>query len=396
MSKYAYAEIASFKEPLMVFPKGAASADPSRINKDVSNTILMSRTDFTVKIVDVPPLPEDQLKAMLAYRIKSLHPGDPARTAFDYLLLPWRGAHYAVLFITPIAVRDSYRHLGETNRLILPFQLLKRSILECDRDEAYFLFWHRHWIDMFAIKAGKPAASYVIKRTTGLKHDLSKIMKLLSPGPSGALFTHYCGQDETTNIEERFSAVYPDHDVRFVPFEELFRTDIARKDTLFLKRKPIRLPRLRRRLAIYGAMAAVLAVALFFRFVEHQQAYRDKLKGIETSLTEKNKDLAAKLKEMRNLEKEYAGLRGQKPVDLYRLLAELSAVFPADAAVQSVVVKTNAFQLEGTGSHPLVIEQKLKDHPLFSAIEVTEMKPVPGSDRQMFRMKGVFTNEKAQ
>ncbi len=397
MSKYAYAVVDSFKEPLMVFPKGTSlSPDASGINKDDSHTILMSRTDFTVKVVEVPPLPDDQLRPMLAYRIKSLHPGDPARTVFDYQLITRDENRFAVLFITRQAVRDSYRHLGEKNLFILPFHLMKRDILKNTAPEAYFLFWHRHWIDIFAVRNGRPDASYVIRRTTALKSDLNKIMKLLAPADDAAPFTHYCAGEESSNLRERFSAAGRLHQARYITFDDLFQYDIPGRETVFLNRHPLTLPPLKRRLLIYGVAVALLAVVLIFRISGHLHAYRDKLATIETSLTEKNKDLAARLKEMRNLEAEYQGLRRGKPVDLYRLLSELAAVFPADMSVQSIVVKGNVFQLEGTGYQPLQVEEKLNENPLFSDIKVSEMKPLPGSGRQAFRMKGVFSNEKTQ
>ncbi|HEQ72067.1 MAG TPA: hypothetical protein ENN69_06220 [Spirochaetia bacterium] len=401
-NKYAYADIQSFKESLIIFTspsllKKTRMADAEPGTGTNGTTILMSRTDFNVKIVPVPPIPDDQIENMLRYKIRGLYPGDPALTAFDYRILSFGGARYAMLFITRRNVLESYEHLGTGTRLILPYTLMKKAIGAARTPNAFFLFWHRHWVEVFSIVDGVPVSSNAVKRARTLKSDLQKIKKILPAYQGETAVTVFSEEAEAARITEGLAPLFPGAAISARTFEDALQADAAGKDALFRKKKSLPLPPLSRRLAFYGASIGFLLLALFlWRSVDHLYRYRDHLTELQSSLSRRNTQLSGILNDVKALEAEYAVLERDRPVDIYRLLSDLAGVFPADTVIQSLVIKNDRFQLDGIGSGPLLVEEKLKDHPAFREIEMTEMKPVPGSGRQFFRMKGVFLNEKTQ
>lgn len=393
MIRFDYAQLDSFKEPHMILSAGPFSKTGGRLpNGSGGNTILMSRTDFTVKIVDIPPLPEDQLANMLKYRIKALHPGDPARTVFDYRLIRMRNKTFAVLFITDREILKSYENLGKKNRLILPFNLMKRAVVHCREQNKVFLFWHRDWIDVFSIKDGEPCNANAVKRSHSIKTDLQRLKKILPKYAVPFSMQFYSSEDENSRIISGLEAVFPEISVEHGNFEDLFQTPLSRRDSLFAKKKKIRLPPLSRRLFAYASAIAALLVVLLVRANDQMYRYLDFLKDRKANLSARSNELAETRKEILKLEKEYALLEAQKPVNIYHLLSQLAGFFPQDTVIQSLIVRDEVFQIEGTGSNPLLVEEELKKQAFFQDIEITEMKPVAGSSRQSFRMKGKYRN----
>jgi hypothetical protein len=396
MTKYSYAEMDSFKESLMVFSTASPAKKLFSRGDGKAKTILVSRPDFNIRFIELPPLPEDQISDMLKYKIKRLYPGDPARTFFDYQVIAFQGVKYAVLFITQKELSDSYRHLAESNALILPFHLMKRRILAGTAADAAYLFWQRHWVDCILVKDGKLSSANVIKRTASIKNDVAKFAKIIG-SPHKAIAITLCGEkDEGGRLREQVSAVFENSVVDMISFDELVANRLERQDALFARRASITLPPLSRRIAIYALVAVILGVVFYVRFIDHLTRTRDHYNAIAQSLMEKNKDLSGRLTEIKSLEKQLIGLQAQRPIDVYLLLSELSRVLSADADIQSIVVKNDSFQIEATGLDPLKAEQKLKADSLFSAVEVTEMKPLPQTGLQSFRMRGKFQNAKTE
>jgi hypothetical protein len=395
MSKYSYAELDSFKESLMVFSntssvKGASPED------DAGKTILVSRPDFNIRFIELPPVPENQIYDLLKYKIKGLYPGDPANTVFDYQVISFQGRKYAALFITRRDTSESYRHLGERHALVLPYHLMKRRLLACAAPHAGFFFWHRHWVDCIFVKEGKLASANVIKRSASPKNDFAKLARFAASRDVSIVGALFCEKEEGASLLEKAGAVFPNAALDVVDFDELFSTRLDRREALFAKRPVVALPPLSRRLAAYALLAAAFGLVIYLRVIDHLSRTRDHYQAIAQSLLERNKDLSGKLAEIKTLEKDLADLHAQKPVDYYLLLSELSKTLGAETNIQSIMIKNDAFQLEALAADPLNAEEKLRADSLFSGIAVSEMKPVPNSGMQYFRMKGTFHNAAAQ
>ena len=61
--------------------------------------VLVSRLDFDVQVLSVPHVPENEMDGLIRYRLRSIYPGNPGETSFDYRLESDGQVRTAVVFI---------------------------------------------------------------------------------------------------------------------------------------------------------------------------------------------------------------------------------------------------------------------------------------------------------
>jgi hypothetical protein len=120
MNRFVYAEKPGNNYQLFLF-------DDIRIPDDAPDfdALMMSRLDFDIEVIKIPPVHSEEINNLLGYKIRGLYPGSPEETVFDYQIAALRRERYAVLFITKKSILNNYKSLGKNKPLFLPYAMVK-------------------------------------------------------------------------------------------------------------------------------------------------------------------------------------------------------------------------------------------------------------------------------
>ena len=133
MTGSVYAEFTNGTYRLFLFEEGT----PVEQTDDFTS-LMMSRTDFDIKTIELPPIPEQEVPNLLKFKLRSLYPGNPEDTAYDYVLEERKNKKYAVLFMTRKKTLETYRELSRGRPLFLPFTLLRPLFKKCENKTCEF------------------------------------------------------------------------------------------------------------------------------------------------------------------------------------------------------------------------------------------------------------------
>jgi hypothetical protein len=390
MRGYAYTDLENHKHNLILLDRDDADADLTVNGNNHVRGLLMSRLDFDSKIIEIPPIPDANIRDMLTFKIKSLYPGDPAGTQFDYKLFSVGKKRFAVLFITKKRVIEEYKSIAGKKPLLLPFILLKNRLHKCREDSACFLFWHPDWVELFILRQGLLAATTVLKRGRQLKSDLRKIAKILAKEQGDMPLIHYCGQGEERLIDESSRLYLDGHESEIHLFSDFLSHRIARSDMLFAPPSRTRLPPLKQRLGIYAFALLLLTGLLYNKCALNLGEYEKYLEQRRNESVKLYADISSMQNEISRLEEKLIMLRAKKPVNLYYLFNDLSGVFGEQTELLSFILKGNSFTLEGITPSALALEERLKKHPSFGSVSLPEFKPERNSSKERFRLQGAY------
>ncbi len=390
MSGYAYTDLENHKHNLVFLDRDDAGAGHTVAGNNHIRGLLMSRLDFDSKIIEIPPIPEANVRDMLSFKIKSLYPGDPAGTRFDYKPFSAGKKRYAVLFITKKHVIEEYKSIAGKKSLLLPFTLLKNRMQQYREEAACFLFWHPDWVELFILRQGVLGATTVLKRGRQLKSDLRKIAKILAKEQGDMPLFHYCGQGEGRLIDESSRLYLDGHPAEIHLFNDFLNHRIARGDTLFAPPSRTRLPPLKQRIGIYAFALLLLSGLLYNKCALNLAEYEKYLEQRRNESVKLYADISSMQNEISKLEEKLLMLRSKKPVNLYSLFNDLSGVFGEQTDLLSFILKGNSFTLEAITPSALALEERLKKHPSFGNISLPEFKPERNSNKERFRLQGVY------
>ncbi len=355
--------------------------------------VMMSRPDFDVQVVDLPEVPDREVEGFLKYRIRSLYPGHPEQTAFDYRIVERDGKRFAVLFLVQRALLDEYRALAAGRPLFLPFSLVQ-PLLERRRDcDTVFFFWHARWVEVLiwggGEAGGEPLRSFALKRSADAAADLRALLRLI-PAESGSCeWVLIAPAGETEGLaaglrelagEERRLAI--------VTLEEALGRLGRRSAFLFAPRRPRRGLSRAVRVQLYLAAALLLGFLVLHRSVGREQAYLARLRGRLATLQGQASRSVSLQKEVEELAAQLDSLRARRPSDPYLVLSELNAILSPEARIQSLVIEKGFFQMEALGQNPLRLMEAFGRSSLFSDVKLIQIVPQKDSDQELFRMTG--------
>jgi hypothetical protein len=390
MRGYAYTDLENHKHNLVLLDQSNVTLDYSVAQNNHVMGLLMSRLDFDSKIIQVPPIPDNAVRDMLSYKIRSLYPGDPANTRFDYKLFTAKKKRYAVVFICKKPVIQEYKDIAGKKLLLLPFTLLKGHINKYKEQDACFLFWHPDWVELFTLEQGVLTATTAIKRAKHMKSDFRKIIKILAKEQEGMSFINYCAEDEHHLISEHLEIHFPKNPREIRLFKDFFSHSIRKSEALFAPERRTKLPPFKQRLTIYGFTLLFCFGLLYNKCAVHMLAYEEYLEQKRNESVRLYADISSMQNEISKLEEKLLALRVKKPVNVYHMFNDLSSVFTGQTELLSFILKGSSFQMEGRSINALSLEERLKKHSSFSQVSLPEFKPERNSYKERFRMQGVY------
>jgi hypothetical protein len=378
----AYGEEKGIQVMVSLLDKQAGSGDNARFDG-----LLASRLDFDLQILEIPSVPEKEVAGLIRYRLRSIYPGSPAETAFDYRVESTGARQQAVVFIARASTLDRYRKAAGGKPLFLPY-LLVQPIVRRRRDVRIWFCMHS-WAELTVFRGGLLTTCSLVRREgaeafdpRGAESELPEDVRALP------CLVIAAGSDQVGRGGTGTSAHHG-----AMPFLSIRDLSASLRKTPGLfgvpGRKGARVaPSIR--IAALTLLVAVLGVLVLYKNVWLAEAHLSRLKRTRATLQEQSERAIAVQAAVDSLRAETAKLNAEKPQDIYLLLSSLALVLGSDVRVRSLQVHDDSFQVDAVGANPLRLMEKFREYPLFETVKLSQVIPDQQLGRERFSFSGVF------
>ena len=353
---------------------------------------MLDRLDFDLKVVELPKLGEHEVEGFLRYRLAGLYPGQPEETTFAYRILQRGKTRFAVLFITRRATLEAAREQAGGRPLVLPYLLVQPYLKEFTARNAAFVFFPPGFLEVIVFRNGEPPAAFAAKRSKRLGTDLAAVRRLAAGEPAQWL-VFYGPEDEEGLAAQAESLAAGGSAPRLIRIEEALARLNPRDRGLFAPAR--RAPILSRgwRLQILAIALLGLGLLALKRLADRDEAYLRSLLRQAGLLQSQSAAAIALQAEVEALEKRKQALLARRPVDPYRLLAELHGILSPSARIQSFILERRFFQVEAVGADPLPLMDAFDDRRYFGEVKLLQTVPLRGSAQEVFKITGSVRGE---
>jgi len=385
VKSYAYLEKKGGKYTLFPF-------DENRTSDSLFNfkALMMSRMDFDVKVTEISSVPEREIEGFLKYRIRSLYPGQPEDTVFDYSLFTTsKKKKFAILFICRKEVLDEYKKISNGKHLLLPFTLIKPFIAGCLGEAVIFSFWYGSWIDILVFSEKERVDSFVIKRAAKPSLAINQVIKML-PGQANEFnWIIFCSEQEKELLKEKAARMVGKNiSVEVFSIQDALNRINRKTDFLFKEEKKKRLINQKLRIQLLCIIVLFIFTLLFKKTIDREQRYLIDLESSIGSLAKHTTEVVSLQNEIEAMEEELNSLKEKIPIDTYFVLSGLEPVLTKYTRIQSFVLEKNFFHLEATGRNPLTLMERFKEKEVFTNVKLLQIVPLKNSDKELFKISG--------
>jgi len=385
----AYAEIADGSYELFLFEKNLPLGPSGRFS-----ALMMARPEFDIKAVELPPVSEQDIQNLLKFKLRSLYPGKPDDTVFDYTLLSRKNKKYAVLFITEKKTIEAYRNLSRGMPLFLPFTLVKPLIRKYSDGSCAFIFFHTRWIEILMIHSGMLAFSSVINRDESFEINFQKILTLLPENSADCSLVFICAKEETDALNQDIrGSLGPGSSYSMVSIEELVGSLNKKSGFLFSERHKKRAVPHTLVIFLFTAIVLTLSLLILDKDIQQREAYFEQLENRMRRYENRTLSVKSLENELKELENRWMELRSRAPVNIYHIFSELSSIIEGRAVITYFVIEKDSFQFEAIGQNPLDLMDTFKMNENFQSIKLLQSIPVPGTNKERFKVIGVVKNQ---
>ncbi len=390
MKQFAYAHKNDDKIQLYLFDK------PEPIDsRQPYEALMMSRVDFDIKVTEIPPVQESEMGNLLTYKLRSLYPGDPENTVFDYKLLVKNKQRHAVIFISTKDTIEEYKKIADKKPLFLSFPITNALMQKHDEEDCIFFYWHRDWIDISVYDKGIFISSSAIRREKEAFLDFLKMRNMLPKNFKEYRCVIISFGDESDFLEEQSKDFFKDAEkLDFMTIEETLPLVSKKSDYLFSKRKKSSiLSSLRYDLLVLAVI--ILGCVLLFKSLEDRRSYYRKL----TQYMQKELVIAEKSNLFKQKKSELASVIAKKPADSFLLLQQISGIFANEVDVTSVRIEIKTenqgknkservvFTIEAKySSDPLRYVDRFNKNEYFAGVSITKQDSI----KRTFTLVGTF------
>jgi len=345
-----------------------------------ARALLVPRLDVEIRVLDVPPVAAKDLESLIGLKLRSVYPGNPRETIFDYRLARRRGVRTAVVFVARRQIIDACRAAAGRRLLVLPYQLVADRVPR--RGSFRVWFCRESWAELLAFRDGVLVSSTVVRVQRARRFDLAAEDGRLPPETR-------VGPLAVVAAAEDLARMAKVEDASYVPLEPLLARR-RRADGLFpsVGRKPS-VPAYVRTFLL-AALVVALGLAVLFRQARQAEDRGRALAAVADGLEQGSRATLAERQELDALVAERDRLDEMLPDDLYGLLSELAVVIGDAARVRSLSVRDDTFRLDAAGSDPLRLMQGFEASGVFTGLELSQVVPEPGSRREGFSISGVY------
>jgi len=342
--------------------------------------LLVSRPDVDLRVLEVPPVPPRDLEGLIGLKLRSVYPGNPRETVFDYRLVGRRGTRKAVVFVARKAVVDAYRASAGRRPLVLPYHLVAGRVPRRGPFRAWFC--REGWAELLVYRDGVLVSSTVKRTPRGRRLDLAAEEGRLAAQSRAGPLAVVAPAADLARMRRIEGASY-------LPLEPLLA---ERRRTGGLFPAAARTPALPAgvRTGLLAAAVAALGLAVLFREARQAEDRSRRLVEVADTLEQGSRASLALQQERDAMLAERARLDALLPRDLYGLLSELAVVIGDAARVRGISVRDDGFAIDATGSDPFRLMEELKERGVFSELMLSQVVPDPGTRRERFSISGVY------
>lgn len=351
---------------------------------------MISRLDIDVQFVSLPQVRNQEVSELMRYKIRSIYPGAPEKTVFDYVLLGKKQNRYAALCIARKEVVDAHREIAAKKPLFHSLSLLIPFVEQHAGNDLALVMYHEDCIETLIYSAGVFQSSCVMRRTNVLVRDLRKLWRILLKSAADSEIVFFCAERELRALKQVLSTETGSKKGRIMlhPYRVLSQNTLKKSDYLFSEKKER--PFISQKILIpsLGFLCFLLAGAALHKNLLMKKSLYAEL-SLQLQQLERKKAHDTSLKnEMNALEDELQALGKKIPCNIYLLLAELYAIVGPDTRVTRFSVEKNMFQIEGVSPSPLHIMARFEDSDAFDGVQLSQIIPLENSGEKRFKVQG--------
>jgi len=343
--------------------------------------VLVSRLDFDVKFIKLPSLGENDIEHFLRYKIRSLYPGNPEETIFDYDIIKRGKNKHAVLYITLKTTISEYRKKVNSRALLLPFNIVRNIALENNKNKI-IIFWQLFWFEIIIVNNGIPHFSIVLNRENGSSQRKYKLNELLLKEFNDFNLICFCGKSDKESLKSWImDNLKVTRQPLFFHLENLKWNKVINPDGIFrFKKRKKR--KLLSKIIIYilAGVAFALALLILNKFKNFEdENYRD-LNRYYSKIKENIAEVKALENDINNMEKQLDVLNNKQPVDSYQVLTNIALVLGNSAKIKSFILEGSFFRIEATGRKPMEMMGVFNKSSAFKNVRLIKVIPINNSE----------------
>lgn len=369
--------------------------------------ILISRLDCDVRVLHIPPVSQRDVPAFLRYQLRTLYPGNPADTVFDYTTSGEGEKRRATVYLMKRGIMERYRQRANNGRLLSADQLLKSVVP--DRKNGAVVLVRAGYVEYLRYADDALVESSVLPLNGRL--DLpAAFRRLHGPFPpasadSGAA----AGEVSLVWVAERLddprikagrAATNEEQTTSVISFEDAVGRAHANgwrlnHDALFRthRTKTIRLAPLVS--AFLTASILCLGVLYVSRTIGVYERRCVQVRSEYAQLQSMRSQTAAQEKALLAVNEQYDRLIARRPLNVYAFLSNLAATAGstrdgARISVRSITVNGSFFTMEGSASDPFSLAAAIASRSGFSGVKIMQAVPVKDGTSMQFTLTGRY------
>lgn len=372
---------------------------------DNIDSYLICRQDIDLKFIELPEaITETEAEGYLKIKLRSIYPGNPENTAFDYRFFNTKTKKFAAVFIIQKEKLEEHKKITQGKPLMLPFTLLQKYFKKNIGSECLITFWTEKWIELFFLTADEnnPVISIIIKRSGSITSNAERIKRILPENKIPQKLIHFtCSKEESAFKEYlnngSFSFIKEPYNKDSVNnklkteiclIEDLLKKNAKEKSFVFGKKKvKITIPFFYR-IQFYIFLIITAFFFLFIKSLDTEKTYYNKLNeffGKHDIIISK---VIAEENRLKELENNFAIYKDIKPVDLYAVLSEIYFILANNTEIESFLFDGNHFYIQATGPNPLEIMDKFENSNIFYDVKLPRITEDKQTGLSNFKISG--------
>jgi len=383
VARLAFAELHGETVSLTGLDGKAYEGSPEQID-----VLLLSRLDCEVRCLELPPVAERELPALIRYRIRSVYPGSLEPVLIDQVVQRRRSGQVAMVAIADRQAVEQFRRAAPKAVLSLLSAALLRSAAFRREGvcEGAVVCESPRYAEVLRFQDGVLVESVLVKRSRP-SSDAQKILHLLGDGAMRSALV-LAPREE---LEEAAGRLRGQGDAELAA-RAIESMDFTRRGTpsLFRPRRQLRLPRPVLTRAALGLAIALCSVGIVWKQAHLRQVELSRLRtavlGSQVS-GQRAADLAA---EYAAVKTRVSVLAASRPVDALQFFSDLRDELGPGVSVQDLVLQNGSFQLQAVGPSPLALMQRFIADPRFQAVRLLQTTPLAGGASQQFIITGRY------
>jgi len=377
MRRMAFGEVQDGKVSLLGLDGKPFEGRPEEID-----LLLLSRLDCDVRCLELPPVAEREIPALVRYRLRSVYPGSLEHAVIDHVSQRRRGGLVAVVSIMERETLAKFRVAAPRASLsLLSVALLREPALQT---MSCFVCGSSRYTEVLKLENGVLLDSVLVKRA-GPCADEQRVQRLLGKSPPAPLLILAPRGELESTVQRLGAGGAPEK----CALESL---ELPRRGAppLFRPPRPWKAPRPAVVRAALAAAVVLLTVGVVRREVDRRQAelslLRSAVLGSQTA-GQRTADLLAQYSEASARVRELVRAR---PVDLYQFFCDLHDELGPGVLLQDLVLQGESFQFQALGPSPLALMQRFIADPRFHEVRLLQTTPLVDGSRHQFIVTGRY------